>query len=207
MSVAHKKDRPEQAVDEEMIARVVEEKTAGLAEAFAGQAEEIKAEVADGMKNIETVKAAGESAAALLSMSFRATIAADRASGANVITDAMILQSADIVQYPEYAVNTPYKKGEIIKSGSLLFEVVAAHTSNAAYPVATTFAYYRLIELAHAGTLDDPIPYPETAGIVVNVKNGLYYSYKGAKYLAKADLPNCVYPPDTVGMWQWEKVK
>ena len=54
--------------------------------------------------------------------------------------------------------------------------------------------------------LDDPIPYPETAGIVVNVVEGLYYSYKGALYLAKADMPNCVYPPDTAGLWQWEKV-
>ena len=74
------------------------------------------------------------------------------------------------------------------------------------YPVETTFAYYRLIELSATGTLDDPIPYPETAGIVVNVVSGLYYSYKGAVYLAKADMPNCVYPPDTAGLWQWEKV-
>ena len=75
-----------------------------------------------------------------------------------------------------------------------------------AYPVETTFAYYRLIELSATGTLDDPIPYPETAGIVVNVVSGLYYGYKGAVYLAKADMPNCVYPPDTAGLWQWEKV-
>lgn len=74
------------------------------------------------------------------------------------------------------------------------------------YPVETTFAYYRLIELSATGTLDDPITYPETAGIVVNVVSGLYYSYKGAVYLAKADMPNCVYPPDTAGLWQWEKV-
>lgn len=97
--------------------------------------------------------------------------------------------------------------GEIIKSDGLYFEIVAPHTSNAAaYPVATTFAYYRLVELTHTGTLDDPIPYPETAGVLVNVKNGLYYSYKGAVYLAKLDMPNCVYPPDTAGMWQWEQV-
>ena len=82
----------------------------------------------------------------------------------------------------------------------------ANHTSNAAYPVETTFAYYRLIELTHTGTIDDPIPYPETVGIVVNVESGKYYSYKGAVYLAKADMPNCVYPPDTAGMWQWEVV-
>lgn len=158
-------------------------------------------------KDMEQIQAAGESTAALLSLSFRAQIAADRASGANVITDEMILQSADIVDYPEWAVGVAYKKGEVIRSGDLLFEIVAAHTSNAAYPVETTFAYYRLVELSAAGTKDDPIPYPETAGILVAVENGKYYSYKGAVYLAKADMPNCVYPPDTPGMWQWEAVK
>ena len=55
-------------------------------------------------------------------------------------------------------------------------------------------------------TIHDPIPYPETAGIVVNVQNGKYYSYKGKVYLAKADMPNCVYPPDTPSLWQWEEV-
>ena len=57
------------------------------------------------------------------------------------------------------------------------------------------------------GTIDDPIPYPETAGIVVNIASGLYYSYKGGVYLAKADMPDCVYPPDTTSLWQWEKVE
>jgi len=120
----------------------------------------------------------------------------------------MILASTDIVNYPEYQDNHEYKtKGEIIRYDGLYYEIVAPHTSNAAaYPVQTTFAYYRLVELEHAGTLDDPIPYPETAGIVVNVVEGLYYSYKGAVYLAKANMPNCVYPPDTAGLWQWEKV-
>ena len=139
-------------------------------------------------KEVETVKAAGESTAALLTLSFKAQIAADRAAGTNA--------------------NHEYKtKGEIIRYDGLYYEIVAPHTSNAAaYPVQTTFAYYRLVELEHTGTLDDPIPYPETAGIVVNVVEGLYYSYKGAVYLAKADMPNCVYPPDTAGLWQWEKV-
>lgn len=159
-------------------------------------------------KEVESVKAAGESTAALLSLSFKAQIVQDRAAGTNAISDEMILASTDIVDYPEYQDNHEYKtKGEIIRCDGLYYEIVAPHTSNAAaYPVATTFAYYRLVELTHTGTLDDPIPYPETAGVLVNVKNGLYYSYKGAVYLAKLDMPNCVYPPDTAGMWQWEQV-
>lgn len=159
-------------------------------------------------KEVESVKAAGDSTAALLSMSFKAQIIQDRAAGTNVVSDEMILASAAVVDYAEYEDNHAYNTvGEIIKCDGLYFEIVAPHTSNAAaYPVATTFAYYRLVELTHAGTLDDPIPYPEAAGVLVNVKNGLYYSYKGAVYRAKLDMPDCVYPPDTAGMWQWERV-
>ena len=159
-------------------------------------------------KEMQEIKATGEKTVALLSLSFQTQIVQDRAANTNVITDEMILQSAEVITYDEYKDNHYYGTiGEIITSGGLYYEVIAAHTSNAvAYPVETTFAYYRLIELTHAGTLDDPIPYPETAGIVVNVEAGKYYSYKGEVYLATADMPDCVYPPDTAGMWQWEKV-
>lgn len=140
----------------------------------------------------------------LMALSFQAQIKVDRAAGTNTITDDIILKSTELIEYPEWKEGVAYTVGDIITSNGLFYEVKANHTSNAAYPVETTFAYYRLIELTHAGTIDDPIPYPETAGIVVNVESGKYYSYKGAVYLAKADMPNCAYPPDTAGMWQWE---
>lgn len=159
-------------------------------------------------KDMKELKAAEEKTAALLSLSFQAQIVQDRAAGTNVVTDAMILQSAELIAYEEFKDKHAYNTiGEIFKYGDYYYEVIAPHTSNiAAYPVETTFAYYRHIEISASGTIDDPIPYPETAGIVVNVVSGLYYSYKGAVYLAKADMPNCVYPPDTAGLWQWEKV-
>ena len=157
---------------------------------------------------MQEIKATGEKTVALLSLSFQAQIIQDRAAGTNIISDAVILQSAELIEYEEFKDNHSYNTvGEIFKYNGLYFEVIAPHTSNAtAYPVETTFAYYHLIEISAAGTLDDPIPYPETAGIVVNVEAGKYYSYKGEVYLATADMPNCVYPPDTAGMWQWEKV-
>lgn len=159
-------------------------------------------------KDIQDLKAAGESTAALLAMSFKVQIVQDRAAATPAISDEMILQSAEVIDYPEWEDAHSYNTvGEILKYNGRYYEVIAAHTSNGvAYPVETTFAYYRLIELTHTGTIDDPIPYPETAGIVVNVENGKYYSYKGKIYLAKADMPNCVYPPDTPSLWQWEKV-
>jgi hypothetical protein len=144
-----------------------------------------------------------------VSASFQSQIIADRMAKANYITDNMILQSAYVVDYPEYEDNHQYDfVGEILQYNGRYYEVVAKHLSNAtAYPVETTFAYYRLVELTHAGTLDDPIPYPEQEGILVNVESGKYYAYKGKVYLAKADMPGCVYPPDTPGMWQWEEAE
>lgn len=160
-------------------------------------------------KEIKELKAAEANTAAILSMSFKAQIVQDRAAGTNIVTDEMILQSTLIVEYDEFKDKHAYNTiGEIFKYGDYYYEVVAPHTSNvAAYPVETTFAYYRHIEISASGTIDDPIPYPEGAGIVVNVEAGKYYSYKGEVYLATADMPNCVYPPDTAGMWQWEKVE
>lgn len=155
-------------------------------------------------KSMEKVKETQAITSALFALSFQTQIKVDRAAGTNIITDDVILQSTELVRYPEWEEGVVYTVGDILKSNDLFYEVIANHTSNAAYPVETTFAYYRIIELTHAGTLDDPIPYPETVGIVVNVVNGKYYSYKGAVYLAKSDMPNCVYPPDTADMWQWE---
>ena len=142
---------------------------------------EVKKELQEVKRKTQEVKAAGENTAALLAMSFKAQIVQDRAAKTNIISDAMILQSAEVIEYPEYEDAHAYNTvGEIIKYNGRYYEIIAAHTSNAvSYPVETTFAYYRLVELTHTGTIDDPIPYPETAGIVVNVVSGLYYSYNG----------------------------
>lgn len=142
----------------------------------------------------------------LLAVAFTSAIISDRASNTNYITDDVILSAVSYITYPDWEKEKEYIKGEILKDpeGGLYYEVVENHKSNETYPIATTFAYYRLIELSHSGTLKDPIPYPEQEGIVVNVVSGLYYSYKGSIYKAAADMPHCVYPPDTEGMWQWE---
>ena len=94
-------------------------------------------------KEVREVKAAGEQTAALLALSFKAQIVQDRAAGTNVISDAAILQSAEVIEYDEYADNHAYNTvGEIIKHNGRYYEIKAAHTSNAAaYPVETTFAY------------------------------------------------------------------
>lgn len=59
-------------------------------------------------KEVREVKAAGEQTAALLALSFKAQIVQDRAAGTNVISDAAILQSAEVIEYDEYADNHAY---------------------------------------------------------------------------------------------------
>ncbi len=209
MSVTHKPHRPgEGGLDPAVMEKI--EKSIGAVQESAAAVEKAVAEVAEtAEKDYKEMRAAGEKTAALLSLSFRAQIRQDRAAGTNTIGAADILAAAEVVTYPKWEPGKKYELGEILASdnGEMLFEVIAAHTSIASYPLETTFAYYRLVELEHAGTQADPIPYPETSGVVVNVANGLYYSYKGALYLAKTDMPSCVWPPDTAGLWQGEKVK
>lgn len=39
----------------------------------------------------------------------------------------------------------------------------------------------------------------------MDVTKGSYYSYDGKFWLAKADMPACVWVPGTEGLWQWEE--
>ena len=40
----------------------------------------------------------------------------------------------------------------------------------------------------------------------MDVTKDSYYSYEGKLWLARADMPACVWVPGTAGMWQWEEV-
>ncbi|MDY2666964.1 hypothetical protein [Desulfovibrio sp.] len=41
----------------------------------------------------------------------------------------------------------------------------------------------------------------------MDVTKDSYYSYKGKLWLAKADMPACVWVPGTEGLWQWEEAE
>lgn len=61
-------------------------------------------------------------------------------------------------------------------------------------------AVYRPIDTTHAGTQEDPIPWVYG----MDCTQGKYYSHNGALYLCRADMPACIWAPDTAGLWQWE---
>lgn len=66
-------------------------------------------------------------------------------------------------------------------------------------------AVYRPIDVEHAGTLEDPIPF--VSGM--DCYEGKYYSYKGKVYKVAdgGTMKPCVWPPDTPDIWQWELVE
>ena len=39
----------------------------------------------------------------------------------------------------------------------------------------------------------------------MDVTKDSYYSYEGKLWLARADMPACVWVPGTAGLWQWEE--
>lgn len=98
----------------------------------------------------------------------------------------------------------PLAKDTIINDGGTLYRVVQAGgvTPQEHQPPhgEGMLAVYRPIDAAHEGTQADPIPYVYGMDCI----QGKYYSLAGAVYLCKADMPACVWPPDTAGLWQWE---
>lgn len=65
-------------------------------------------------------------------------------------------------------------------------------------------AIYRPINPAHAGTLEDPIPWVYG----MDCEAGKHYLYEDAVYRVTdgGDMKPCTWTPDS-GIWQWEKVE
>lgn len=102
------------------------------------------------------------------------------------------------------AAGTPLAQNAIINDGGTLYRVAQAGgvTPQEHQPPhgEGMLAVYRPIDTAHAGTQSDPIPWVYG----MDSSQGKYYSYNGTVYLCKLDMPACVWPPDTTGLWQWE---
>ena len=104
---------------------------------------------------------------------------------------------------PEWQPGTHYDAGEIVNRDGQAYRVVQAVDSLENQPpdAVGMLAIYRPIDPA-PGTIDEPKKFIYG----MDVQNGLYYTYKGKLYLAKADMPNCTYYPGQEGVWQWELI-
>lgn len=97
-------------------------------------------------------------------------------------------------------------ENSIINDGGTLYRVVASGgvTPQEHQPPhgEGMLAVYRPIDTAHAGTMEDPIPWVYG----MDCTEGLYYSYNATVYLCKANMTPCVWAPGTDGLWQFEEV-
>lgn len=103
------------------------------------------------------------------------------------------------------AAGSALQQGTIINDGGTLYRVVQAGgiTPQEHQPPhgEGMLAVYRPIDAVHSGTQEDPIPWV----FGIDCASGKYYSYNGAVYLCKVDMPACVWAPGSAGLWQWEE--
>ena len=114
--------------------------------------------------------------------------------------------------FPVWTADETYPQGRRIQHEGIVYEVVAVDgvTAEAQQPPngEGLLAVYRPLSTdpttgeTPTGTQDDPIPYIGGMDVVKDK----YYSYNGKLYLANANLPACVWAPDTQGLWQWTEI-
>lgn len=118
--------------------------------------------------------------------------------------DASVLDVAPA--FPDWKAGKHYLRGRILNHCGKVYRTVLEVDSLAHQPPGSAgmAAIYRPIDpYQHAGTQSDPIPWLHE----MNVEQGKYYSHVGRTYLAKADMPACIWAPGNEGVWQWEEAK
>lgn len=93
--------------------------------------------------------------------------------------------------YPEWIAGADYTEGYKVKRNGLLWRVREGqvHTSQAGWEPENAPALWENIDEAHAGTLEDPIPYGGNMALTA----GLYYTQDGVVYLCTRDTVTPVY--------------
>ena len=170
-------------------------------------AESVILEAADAGAEIQ---AAGESAANNAKLSGQLSAAAKLyVQAATDVPDETALEMPDLFKTWEevLAAGQNVAQNAIINDGGTLYRVVAAGgvlpQEHQPPHGEGMLAVYRPIDTAHAGTLEDPIPWVYG----MDCTEGLYYSYNDTVYLCKANMTPCVWAPGTAGLWQWEAVE
>ena len=169
-------------------------------------AESVILEAADAGAEIQ---AAGESAANNAKLSGQLSAAAKLyVQAATDVPDETALEMPDLFKTWEevLAAGQNVAQNAIINDGGTLYRVVAAGgvlpQEHQPPHGEGMLAVYRPIDTAHAGTLEDPIPWVYG----MDCTEGLYYSHNATVYLCKANMTPCVWAPGSAGLWQWEAV-
>lgn len=103
-----------------------------------------------------------------------------------------------------------YQAGYRLAHEGIVYEVIQEVTALENQPpnAEGMLAIYRPLSVdAETGEEPDGTQeHPYTFLNGMDVEEGCYYIYEGKLYLAKADMPACVWNPGTEGVWQWEEI-
>lgn len=109
--------------------------------------------------------------------------------------------------FPRWKVGEAYVGGERFCYNGKLYKVKDGmpHTAQADWTPDVAVSLYERIDVEHAGTIDDPIPYEGNMALLC----GLHYVQGGVVYLCTRDTVNPVYNPlaELVGLYVKEVQK
>ena len=113
--------------------------------------------------------------------------------------------------FDEWAPDVQYSKGFRLTCDGIVYEVQQDVLSVESQPpfAAGMLAVYRprSVDPETGEEPDGSREHPYAFLYGMDVTKDSYYSYEGKLWLAKADMPACVWTPGTEGLWQWEEVK
>ena len=105
----------------------------------------------------------------------------------STFTDENAVKVIDL--YPVWTVGISVAKDSRYQYNGKLYKCVQAHTTQADWTPDAVPALYTVIDVAHSGTQDDPIPYNGNMALT----EGLYYTQGGVTYLCNRDTGQPVY--------------
>ena len=116
-------------------------------------------------------------------------IRASMDAAAVVLTDEQASKAPRL--YPTWAAGVAVKAGDrLYYTGTdRLYKVISDHTTQADWTPDAVPALYTVIDVAHTGTQDDPIPYNGNMAL----QSGKYYTQNNILYLCNRDTINPVY--------------
>ena len=116
-------------------------------------------------------------------------IRASMDAAAVVLTDKQAAKSPRL--YPTWTAGLAVKAGDRLyyPSTDRLYKVLSDHTTQADWTPDAVPALYTVIDVAHSGTQDDPIPYNGNMAL----QSGKYYTQNNILYLCNRDTINPVY--------------
>lgn len=95
--------------------------------------------------------------------------------------------------YPAWAVGLTVEVGYRLQHGGKLYKVIQAHTTQADWTPDITPALFTVIDIEHAGTVDDPIPWALNMECFI----GKYYTWESVLYKCIRDSGIALaYSPD-----------